>query len=117
MLELERLNCKKQTKRKRSAKTPEGKVKEQIKEILDTYGAYWFMPVTGGYNRSGVPDFILCHRGAFIAVEAKSKHTSHGVTALQQLNMEQINKAGGISIVIDEDNISTLHEILQGVEK
>jgi hypothetical protein len=38
--------------------TPEAKVKNKVKKILDEYGVYHFSPQTGGYGRSGVPDII-----------------------------------------------------------
>ena len=34
--------------------TPEGKVKKKIKEVLDEYGVYYFMPVQHGYGPRGV---------------------------------------------------------------
>lgn len=40
------------------ATTPEGKVKKRVKEILDAMDAYYFMPTTAGYGRSGVPDIV-----------------------------------------------------------
>lgn len=101
--------------RKKTAKTPEGKVKEQVKFIFDTYRVYWFMPVTGGYNRSGVPDFIACCNGKFIAVETKSKYTRHGVTALQAQNIQQIIECNGVALVIDEDNIDELEQLIKNI--
>ena len=105
-------NVPKQTKSKRTSKTPEGKVKDKVKNILDDLGLYWFMPVTGGYNRSGIPDFIVCCNGYFLAVETKSKHTSHGVTALQERNMKHIKECGGVALVINEDNLGDLERTL-----
>ena len=63
------------------------------------------MPATHGYGSSGVPDFLACVNGKFVAVEAKSKLTSHGVTRLQEQNIHAIRNAGGIAIVVGEDNL------------
>jgi Holliday junction resolvase len=52
--------------------TPEGKVKKQVKKILDDVGAYHFSPMTAGYGRSGVPDIIACVKGKFIGIECKA---------------------------------------------
>ena len=106
-------NVPKQTKSKKTSKTPEGKVKDKVREIFDNLGVYWFMPVTGGYNRSGIPDFIACCNGFFIAVETKSKHTRHGVTALQEQNIKHIKDQGGIALVINEDNLDELEKVLK----
>lgn len=93
------------------AKTPEGKVKAQVKEVLKALGAYYVMPVTGGYGNSGVPDFVVCYRGIFFGIETKAKGGK--VTALQQKNLDAIAKAGGIDLVITEGNVGLLEPFLK----
>ena len=85
------------------AMTPEAKVKKKVVEHLKTLGAYYFYPVTGGYGKSGVPDIIGCHNGAFFGIECKAGKKKP--TALQEKNLSDIKKSGGISLVINEDNI------------
>ena len=92
------------------ASTPEVKVKKQIRKMLDEAGAYYAMPIGTGYGNSGVPDFLICHRGRFIAVEAKAG--SNKPTALQELHMERIRNNGGTALVINEDNLQELKELL-----
>lgn len=55
--------------------TPEGKVKQEVKKYLESLGpdCWWFMPMTFGYGKSGVPDFIICYKGRFLAPETKKK--------------------------------------------
>ena len=91
--------------------TPEAKVKKKVVAILKQYGAYFFYPVTGGYGRSGVPDIIVCHKGCFIGIECKAGNNKP--TPLQEQNLNAIQAAGGISLVINEDNISTVEKTLQ----
>lgn len=91
--------------------TPEAKVKKKVVAILKQYGAYFFYPVTGGYGRSGVPDIIVCHKGRFIGIECKAGNNKP--TPLQEQNLNAIQAAGGTSLVINEDNISTVEETLQ----
>jgi Holliday junction resolvase len=88
--------------------TPEGKVKKQVKVVLDALGAYYFMPATGGYGRSGVPDFVGCFRGHFFGIECKAG--SNKPTALQEREMTKINRSGGFSFLVNEDNV---HEVEQ----
>ena len=89
------------------AQTPEAKVKAKIKLILKEYGVYYAMPIGTGYGTSGVPDFLCCVAGRFVAVEAKAgKGTT---TALQVKNLREIEAAGGITFVINETNLDTLH--------
>ena len=56
--------------------TPEAKVKKAVKKMLDDRGAYYFMPATGGYGRSGVPDIVGCHKGIFFGSSAKPETIS-----------------------------------------
>lgn len=92
------------------ASTPEVKVKKQIRKMLDEAGAYYAMPIGTGYGNSGVPDFLICHRGRFIAVEAKAGNNKP--TALQELHMARIRSNGGTALVINEDNLQELKELL-----
>jgi len=89
--------------------TPEGKVKEKAKRILDKIGAYYFMPSTGGYGRSGIPDIVGCFNGVFFAVECKAN--GGRPTALQLREIDRINVAGGFAIVVDEDNVTLLESL------
>lgn len=111
------------------ATTPEGRVKKKIKEILKSYDIYFLMPATHGFGTSGDPDFILCLGGYFVSIEAKANCARHRAgemhngkrvktgapTTLQQLRMEEIRKAGGVTLVIDEENVvnfeTFIHEI------
>jgi Holliday junction resolvase len=92
------------------AMTPEAKVKKKVVEVLKTLGAYYFYPVTGGYGTSGVPDIVACRKGRFVAIECKAGKNKP--TALQQQNLDAIEKAGGTTAVINEHNVGELHEIL-----
>jgi Holliday junction resolvase len=85
------------------ANTPEKKVKDKVRKILDTAGAYHFMPATHGFGVSGIPDIIGCYHGAFFAIECKAG--TGRTTALQERNLNMISKVGGYSEVINEDNI------------
>ena len=86
--------------------TPEAKVKKQVRVFLEELGAYYSMPVTGGYGVSGVPDFLVCWRGKFFGVECKAN--GNKPTALQEKNMHGIREAGGHTIVIYENNVDQL---------
>lgn len=93
------------------AATPEAKVKAKIKAILKEHGVYYAMPIGTGYGNSGVPDFLCCVNGMFVAIEAKAgKGTT---TALQDKNLREIKEAGGVSLVINEDNVLSLNTILE----
>ena len=91
--------------------TPEGKVKKAVTKILKDRGIYYFYPVTGGFGMSGVPDIVACFHGRFIGIECKAG--SNTPTALQQKNLDDIEKAGGVALVINERNVENLVAILK----
>ena len=90
--------------------TPEAKVKKKVREVLQALGAYYVMPITGGYGNSGAPDFVVCLDGRFIGIECKAGKGK--TTALQEKNLAQIRSAGGLAIVINEENINELKDEL-----
>jgi len=95
------------------AQTPEAKVKAKIKTILKAHGAYYAMPIGTGLGNSGVPDFLVCHGGQFLGIEAKA---GRGATALQEKNLRDIDKAGGLTLVITEENIDVLEMMLEAMK-
>jgi Holliday junction resolvase len=95
------------------ATTPEAKVKAKIKAILKAHNVYYAMPIGTGYGNSGVPDFLCCVNGKFLAIEAKAGKGK--TTALQDKNIKQIIASGGLAIVVNEDNIEELEFLLKHV--
>jgi hypothetical protein len=87
--------------------TPEGLVKQKIKEYLIEIGAYFFMPVQYGYGAKAI-DFLCCLNGDFIGIEAKAPGKE--ATPLQKHCMKQINDAGGYAFCVD--NIEDCRKII-----
>jgi pantoate kinase len=91
--------------------TPEAKVKAKIRAILKEHNVYYAMPIGTGYGNSGVPDFLCCVNGKFVAIEAKA---GKGLaTALQIKNLDQVHKAGGYACIINETNFSYLEAVIK----
>ena len=91
--------------------TPEAKVKKKVVEQLKQLRAYYFYPVTGGYGRSGVPDIIGCYEGLFFGIECKAGNNKP--TPLQEKNLKEIRAAGGLDMVVNEDNMHTVMDELR----
>lgn len=92
--------------------TPEGRVKAIVKKYLREIGAYYYMPVQNGMGVVGVPDFIVCLGGRFIAIETKAPGKEATVTANQQRQMDAIKKAGGDAYVVTSlDDMIVLHTV------
>jgi hypothetical protein len=93
--------------------TPEGRVKAKVKALLKKYNIYHFMPATGGYGRSGVPDIIGCANGKFIAIECKAG--AGKLTALQERELNIIGAAGGFAVCVNEEGLAVLEEALRSL--
>ncbi len=98
----------------RIAEPIKAKVKAKVKKILNEMGAYYAMPMGTGFGNSGVPDFLICIGGLFYAIECKAN--GNKPTALQLKHIDDIRKAGGIALVIDETNVENLRKELSHVE-
>lgn len=95
------------------AMTPERRVKAKVRKVLDKLGAYYVMPVTGGYGNSGAPDFLACLHGRFIGIECKAgKNTP---TPLQEKNLRQLSQAGGVALVVNDENVDVFETELSRV--
>jgi len=86
------------------AQTPEGKVKDKIKKILKAHNIYFAMPMGTGYGNAGVPDFLCCVKGQFLAIEAKADMNSK-ITALQLKQGQEIEASGGSFWVVHAENL------------
>lgn len=75
-------------------KTPEGRLKDQIKNFLKTMNppVHWRMPVTMGYG-SPCLDFVCCIKGRFVSIETKAP--GKAPTAQQLRTMKEISDSGG----------------------
>ena len=92
------------------ASTPESKIKAKIKAILKAHNVYYAMPIGTGYGNSGVPDFLCCVNGKFLAIEAKAGKGQ--ATALQLKNLQAVNNAGGYACIINETNLDYLTNVI-----
>ena len=90
--------------------TPEGKVKAAVKKMLETSGVYFFMPVSNGMGRHGIPDVVACYKGHMLGIECKAKGGK--TTALQERELQRIRDAGGTALVIREDNLDELQKVI-----
>lgn len=82
--------------------TPEGKVKAAVKRWLQTRGIWYYMPVQNGMGVAGIPDFVCCWNGHFIAIETKAPGKRSNLSAKQEDQIMAIHKAGGVAIVVDD---------------
>ena len=78
--------------------------------ILKKHGIYYAMPIGSGYGNSGVPDFLCCIGGRFVAIEAKAGKGK--TTALQDDHIRRIRDAKGAAMILNEENLYTLEPLI-----
>ena len=81
------------------AKTPEGKVKDRIKKLLKAHGAYYYMPVPGGFGAASL-DFHCHLRGQAFYIEAKAG--AGRMTVRQGQTASAMRKAGAPAFLVNE---------------
>ena len=87
--------------------TPEGKVKTKVKQILEKYKIYYFMPVKHQlYGKAGIGDFICCVNSRFLAI--KTKKPDGEQTELQEEDMKDVRKSKGLKLIIKMEDLSYL---------
>lgn len=94
---------------------PEEKVKAQVKEKLNMLGAYYAMPIGTKFGTSGVPDFLVSHKGKFIGLETKGGNNKWP-SRLQVDQLRQIEASGGKAMVVNESNIDDLENEIESGE-
>lgn len=93
--------------------TPEGRVKDYVKRVLRYLGAWYFMPVQTGRGVGGVPDILACVGGRFVGIETKAK--GGRLTVRQALQLETLQQAGGLAVVVDPDTLELWEIWIRGV--
>lgn len=82
--------------------TPEGRVKEAVRKFLKVKGVWYFQPMQNGMGVVGIPDFICCWRGQFIAIETKAPGKANNLTANQVRVLSAIQAHDGWAVVVDD---------------
>lgn len=75
----------------------EKQIENQIKQYLDSIGA-WHIKTHGSmFSKAGTPDIVACVKGTFVAIEVKQP--GGVVSALQAAHIELIRKSNGLAFV------------------
>lgn len=76
----------------------EKQFENKVKRYLKSKNIYYFKYFGNAYSTSGILDLTLCVNGRFVAVELKSEKGK--VSVLQEYNIKEIKRCGGIAIVL-----------------
>ena len=106
--------------------TPEGRVKNNVKLWLKERGIWYFLPVSNGMGRVGIPDFICCVPvtitaamvgqtvGLFAGIETKAPGKIDSTTVNQDRELKGIRAANGVAIVSDE--LGMVSHVIMGMQ-
>lgn len=72
-------------------------IENKIKKYLRDKGAYCVKYHGNQFSQVGVADLLVCYKGRFLAIEIKNE--TGKTSPLQDVNIELVRKAGGISFV------------------
>ena len=92
----------------RTKPTPEGKIKTQVKRLLDKHGHFNFSPVMGT-GKAGIPDIVVCTCSRFIGIEVKAT-AKNKPTKLQVRRAQEIRAAGGTVFLVHAENLAVFEE-------
>ena len=91
-----------------------------MKEYLKSKGA-WVLKYWGGssqkginFTKSGIPDLLVCFRGVFIGIELKAPKGKP--SDLQWYNLKEIDKAGGIAILLYPQDFEQFRKLIDDIE-
>lgn len=95
--------------------TPEGKIKRKVSALLREFPRVWYdMPVPSGFGKSTL-DYIGCANGHFFSIETKAPGKKP--TPRQDSMIEDMQRAGGVTFVIDGDEgLNKLEDWLHSVQ-
>ena len=91
----------------------EKSIETKIKSYLKSKGAYYVKYFGNKFSQVGVPDILACYKGRFIGIEVKNEKGK--TSPLQDINLQQIKEAGGISIIARSvEDVQHVIDILDG---
>lgn len=93
----------------------EKQFENSVKRFLSSLPqCYFFKTWGGGYQKSGLPDLIICYKGYFIGAELKNEIGKP--SELQKYNLREIRKAGGFGYVVRPQNFNDFKKLLLELE-
>ena len=94
------------------AKTKEGKLEEEIERFMSKRGIWQLARYQAQSNQNGLPDRLYLYKGYLLGLELKTDEGEP--TKLQLRKIDEINKNGGIALIIR--NIREVEQLLKLVD-
>ncbi len=87
----------------------------KVRRFLRGQGCWVLKTWGGGYQRSGLPDLLICCNGYFVAAELKSD--TGKPSQLQLWNIEKIKEAGGKALVLYSKDFEEFKKMIKELKK
>ena len=94
------------------AKTKESKLEEEIEKFMNKRGIWQLVRYQAQSNQNGLPDRLYLYKGLLLGLELK---TDEGTpTDLQLRKIDEINKNGGIGLIVR--NVETVEYLIDIID-
>jgi hypothetical protein len=93
----------------------EKRFEEKVKYFLESRGAWFLKTWGGGFQRSGVPDLLICYKGRFIGIELKAEKGK--VSELQDRELRLIRNAGGMGFILRPSHFGDLIQLIDSIDE
>ena len=90
------------------AKTKESKLEEEVERLMQRKGIWQLARYQAQSNQNGLPDRLYLYKGYLLGLELKTDEGKP--TDLQLKKLEEINKNGGIGIIVKD--IATVEQLI-----
>lgn len=94
------------------AKTKESKLEEEVERLMQRKGIWQLARYQAQSNQNGLPDRLYLYKGYLLGLELKTDEGEP--TELQLRKIDEINKNGGIAIIVR--NIETVGQLIKYID-
>lgn len=94
------------------SKTKESKLEEDIERLMQIKGIWQLARYQAQSNQNGLPDRLYLYKGYLLGLELKTDEGKP--TKLQLRKIEEINKNGGIGLIVR--NVETVEKLIKYID-
>lgn len=89
----------------------EKQFENQIKAYLKSKNIWYVKYFANSFTPVGIPDILACVNGRFLGIEVKNEKGK--TTKLQNYNLHEIRRCGGVSMVVRPQNFEELKKVVE----
>lgn len=89
----------------------EKQFENQIKAYLKSKNIWYVKYFANSFTPVGIPDILACVNGRFLGIEVKNEKGK--TTELQNYNLHEIRRCGGVAMVVRPQNFEELKKVVE----